>query len=75
LLQNVKLGRLDMTSKRISYQLADVIELMGGGTPKNSVPEYSNMRKVLLHVCFFMLLCQSQLLDLRRNLVVDGERW
>lgn len=29
-----------MTSERVSYQLADVIDLIGGGTPKTSVPEY-----------------------------------
>jgi type I restriction enzyme S subunit len=29
-----------MKSKRSSYQLADVINLIGGGTPKTSVPEY-----------------------------------
>lgn len=29
-----------MTSERASYQLADVIDLIGGGTPKTSVPEY-----------------------------------
>ena len=29
-----------MTSERTSCQLADVIDLIGGGTPKTSVPEY-----------------------------------
>ncbi|MDR2204510.1 MAG: restriction endonuclease subunit S [Nitrososphaerota archaeon] len=29
-----------MVSKRVSYQLTDVIDLIGGGTPKTSVPEY-----------------------------------
>ena len=29
-----------MTSERTSYQLADIIDLIGGGTPKTSVSEY-----------------------------------
>ncbi len=31
-----------MTSERTSYQLADIIYLIGGGTPKTSVAEYWN---------------------------------
>ena len=33
-------GRLVLTSKQPLCQLADVIDLIGGGTPKTSVPEY-----------------------------------
>ena len=35
-------GQLGMKSEFITYVLGDIIEIIGGGTPKTSVEEYWN---------------------------------